>query len=71
MGVAQSEQFYWLKVTLDEYELPLIVAETREELATLSGVKAKSITEEISRKTRTGRKCQWQKIYREEYKIYE
>lgn len=39
----------WLKVTDDEYELPLIVADTCEELAQKCGLKVNSIYKHIWR----------------------
>lgn len=71
MGVHATEEYYWMLVTLDDYELPLAVAETREELAEMIGVKPKSITEQLSRKKRKGKKCQYARIEREEIKLYE
>lgn len=35
--------FIWIKVTNDEYELPLAVADSAEKLARLVGVKAATI----------------------------
>lgn len=33
-------QFLWLEVTKDEYEFPIYIADTAEELAKLTGVKS-------------------------------
>lgn len=62
-----NENYYWMMVTFDKYELPLIVADTVQELGELSGIKPKSIIEEISRAKRTGWKCIWKKVPREEF----
>lgn len=47
---------YYLAVTPDEYELPLCVAETAQELADKMGIKRESILSNISR-NRTGSHC--------------
>ena len=39
----------WMKVTNDEYELPLAVADTMAELARMTGVKPESLYSIISR----------------------
>lgn len=39
----------WMKVSNDEYELPIAVAETAAELAKLCGVTVNSIYSQISR----------------------
>lgn len=39
----------WMKVTNDEYELPLAVADTMAELARMTGIKPESLYSIISR----------------------
>lgn len=53
----------WLQVTTDQYELPLVVADSRQELARLCGVKPKTISEKISRRKE---KCSYVKVEIEE-----
>ena len=43
------DDYYWMVVSNDEYELPLFVAESLQELADYCGVKQKSIIESLSR----------------------
>lgn len=62
MAGYKDKSHYWMKVTLDKYEFPLVVAETREELAEIVNVKPATISEEISRAKRTGMRCQYVKI---------
>lgn len=45
----------WMKVTNDEYELPLAVAESAAELARMTGIKPESLYSIISRE-RHGKK---------------
>lgn len=42
----------WMKVTNDEYELPLAVADTMAELARMTGIKPESLYSIISRERR-------------------
>ena len=42
----------WMKVTNDEYELPLAVAESAAELARMTGIKPESLYSIISRERR-------------------
>lgn len=42
----------WLKVTQDEYELPLVVADTSSELAKLCGVNKEAIFRQINRQNK-------------------
>lgn len=67
MPIGVESRFYWIMTTRDEYELTLIVAETREELAALAGVRASSISEEMSRAKARGLNCQYKKVPKEEY----
>ena len=39
----------WIKVTNDEYELPVAVADSLEELAQMCGIKKESIIQMLSR----------------------
>lgn len=68
----------YLAVTPDEYELPLYVAETEEEMAAWAGIKVKSVREQCSRNKKKppsnrkgggqGRKYRLRKILIEEEK---
>ena len=49
----------WLKVTRDEYELPLIVADTSEELERMLGLRKKSVIRQIYKARKSKRKCQY------------
>lgn len=50
-----SKKKLWMKVTNDEYELPLAVAESAAELARMTGIKPESLYSIISRE-RHGKK---------------
>lgn len=63
------KNYYWLLVTLDQYELPIIVAEEIEELAQICNVLPRSIVEQISRAKKTGFRCKWKKSAKR--RIYE
>lgn len=52
----------WMEITLDKYEFPKAVADTRKELAEIIGVRPKSISEHISRCKRLGIKCRYIKV---------
>ena len=56
----------WLKVTHDKYELPLIVADTREELARKLNIRPNAISEQMSKAKKLGIRCQYIKVPREE-----
>lgn len=71
MGRNKTDKSYdpdyiWMKVSIDKYELPEMVAESREELAEILGVKPKSISEDMSRAKRKGMKCSYIKVSRKE-----
>lgn len=52
----------WLKVTMDEFELPLAVADSSAELAKICGVTAESIQSSMSRAKRKGQKSPYRKV---------
>lgn len=52
----------WMAVTNDEYELPIAVADTCKELATMIGVDAYSIRKHRWWCKTNGVKCQYHKI---------
>ena len=53
----------WMMVTLDEYELPLLVADTAEELAVMAGVKVGAIHSAMSKhKHGKTQRCKYKKV---------
>lgn len=52
----------WIKVTKDQYEFPLAVADTIEELAQICGSTKNNIASLMSHAKADGRWCQYQKI---------
>ena len=52
----------YIKVTSDEYELPLAVGDTVRELAKMLGVKSDSIYSQMSHSKHNGYFCSYQKI---------
>ena len=61
------QRYYWLVVNVDEYELPLAVAESAEELARMWGV-SRSTVMTCEMRGRGGRECGYKyvKVEREE-----
>ena len=55
---------YWIATTNDEFELPVAVGETSQELAEMLGIAACNISTSII-KGRTGRKYKFFKVIRE------
>lgn len=62
-----ESKYYWLKVTLDKYELPLAVAESRQELADILGIKLNTLDHTRSVCKRKGYKSGYIKVLKEEY----
>lgn len=52
----------WMEITLDEYELPIAVGLSREDLARQTGVQPETISEQICRYRRLGMKCKYIKV---------
>jgi hypothetical protein len=52
----------YIKVTSDEYELPLAVGDTVRELAKMLGVKSDSIYSQMSHSKHNGYFCSYQKV---------
>lgn len=48
-GVGKSDMKVYMKVTGDKYELPIAIADSPKELAEMVGVKANSISSQITR----------------------
>lgn len=44
-----KERYIWMKVSLDEYELPMIVADTSQELADMCGVSQNTVLSCVSK----------------------
>lgn len=56
----------WMKVSADEYEWPLQIADTQKELAEKCGVRRDSITSAIRKSQRKGHKCCYVRVVVEE-----
>lgn len=52
----------YIKVTSDEYELPLAVGDTVRDLAKMLGVKSDSIYSQMSHSKHNGYFCSYQKV---------
>lgn len=52
----------WLQITRDEYELPVVVAESAKELARLTGTTENSIRSAITKAARRGNRCKYVKV---------
>lgn len=56
------DEILYMKVTRDEYELPMAVATSPEELARILDVKKKSILDGVYRRNKYGSKSQYVKV---------
>lgn len=64
-----SKKYVYVKVTSDEYELPIFVADSVKELAQMCGTSVNSILSYMSHyknKTSTVTACPYRKIYFDE-----
>ena len=52
----------WMKVSADEYEFPLQIADTQRELAKLCGVRRDTIASAVYRARKNGFKSQYVKV---------
>lgn len=52
----------WMEITLDDYELPVAIAESRVRLAEMVGVEPETISEQICRYRKHGMKCKYIKV---------
>ena len=52
----------WMQVSKDEIELPLVVADTAEELARKTGKKANTIASAIIKARQKGYRCQYKVV---------
>lgn len=52
-------QYIWMKVTNDEYELPLAVADSSFELSKILGLSRNAVNEIVCRAKKRGGKCQY------------
>jgi hypothetical protein len=52
----------WMQVTMDEYELPLVVARSSGELARLVGVSNSTVAALVSNAKRRGCRCRYVKV---------
>lgn len=59
----QHPRFIWMEVTRDQYEFPIHIADTAEELAKLVGVKnGTSVISAISKANKRGAWCKYKKV---------
>ena len=56
----------WLKVTADEYEFPLAIADSAEQLGNIVGVSKNCIYSSVSHANRLGYRSQYVKVEIEE-----
>ena len=56
----------WMKVTRDEYEFPLMIADSQKELAIMCGVRRQSIAWAICKAREKGHRCSYVKVEIEE-----
>lgn len=55
-------KYLWMKVSMDKYELPLIVCDSAAELARRIGVPQVNIRSAISKAKRRGYRCKYVKV---------
>ena len=56
----------WMKVTADEYEFPLMIADSQKELAMMCGINRSSIAHAISKARDKGHRCSYVRVEIEE-----
>ena len=62
-------RYLWMKVTSDEYELPVAVADTAKELAKIVGTTENTINSRISHAKADGCRCQYKRVEVEESEV--
>ena len=56
----------WMKVSNDEYEFPVLIADSQKELAMMCGIHRSSISSAIGKARKKGHKSQYVKVEIEE-----
>lgn len=59
-------KFLWLMVTLDEYELPLVVTDSAKELAKIAGTSERNVISSACKYRKSGRKTKYRRVRTEE-----
>lgn len=65
MGKAANQDYYWLLVTQDKYRLPIVVADSLEELSNMIGISRRSISHAMSKTKIRGGQCKYEKVRKE------
>lgn len=61
--IKEKSHFLWLMVTHDEYEFPIYIADTADQLAAMAGVKgATAIVSAIKKARDRGYWCRYRKV---------
>lgn len=60
--MSRKKEYLWLRVTNDEYELPINIADTCYELAVMCGVKENAIYSAISHAKKENYRCKYVKV---------
>ena len=55
-------KYLWMKVSMDKYELPLIVCDSAAELARRIGVPTVNIRSAISKAKKRGHRCRYVRV---------
>lgn len=61
--MADKKGYIYIKVTHDEYELPVAVADTATALSLMLGLNPKAVTKQIMLCRKSGRWCCYRKVY--------
>lgn len=64
-----ESKYYWLKVTKDKFELPLCVADSREELAQMCGIAVNSLDHTLHMAKKNNSQTGYKKVLKEKYGI--
>ena len=60
--MSRKKEYLWLQVSNDEYELPINIADTCEELAEMCGVRENAIYSAISHAKEKNYRCKYVKV---------
>lgn len=61
--MADKKGYIYIKVSNDEYELPVAVADTAAALSLMLGLNPKSVTKHMTRCRKSGLWCCYRKVY--------
>ena len=60
----KKDAFYWMKITMDDLELPVAIADTAEELAAMCGTTTNTIYSAVSHANADGTRSSYKRVDR-------